>query len=359
MPFNFCPIEPPRPRDTGAETFARRKHQFVPAVDIAAKAKGKSSIFTRKSFANLTSASKAEDTSPVQIGPLVSVEARLPEPPILTCGSDIPLRIICSGLNGHTQDLLLQSIEICIAQYTPIQAHDIVRTESSAVVILSRSNINAPIVFNSGSSDTVIDSSLWRGLPIPANLPPSFETCNVKRNYELILRIGIRYQQPKSHPQNTTIELRMPFKLFSGIRPPAELLRSMSNVNGVSGGHESKTPALPPREKPIASQPGPSMPFLPPAATTEEEWAIYRQIWAERKRPYTDTAQTTAPSGHAVPVAVESAPPGYSEAPPSYEDAIADTMPAVAADTRPEYAPPPPAEGDDSLLPTDEKRGWH
>lgn len=61
-------------------------------------------------------------------------------------------------------------------------------------------------------------------------------------------------------------------------------------------------------------------------------------------------------------------PPGYSpaaqqdpypDAPPSYEDAIADALPAVHVRDRQGYEPPPSQGGEDKMLPTDEKRGWH
>ena len=122
-------------------------------------------------------------------------------------------------------------------------------------------------------------------------------------------------------PQSTVTELRLPVQLFSGIRPPAEVLQAMAQNSGFNG--PSNRLNAPP---PLPHRPSVKDGARPPASAS--------------------TAADT------------SAPPAYSEAPPSYEDAIADNLPAaVVHGSRPQYAQPTTME--DQLLPTDEKRGLH
>jgi hypothetical protein len=42
-------------------------------------------------------------------------------------------------------------------------------------------------------SEAEIDSRYWSDTPLPNIIPPSFETCNITRTYEVFARIGIRY----------------------------------------------------------------------------------------------------------------------------------------------------------------------
>lgn len=126
------------------------------------------------------------------------------------------------------------------------------------------------------------------------------------------------------------MELRHPVQLFSGIAPSAELLQAMGKPSFANGG---SAPTVPPR-KPAKSG---STPYVPPTPNNGE-----------------GTTSQLPPQG-GIP---QDAPPMYSEAPPSYEDAVADQLPPVdGGETRPQYAPP--MSGEDHLLPSDEKRGWH
>jgi len=344
LPFNFCPLESPRPSPavTGAETFARRKHQFMQPYGQPIQVKAKKSLFSRKSTMNLA----APIMPAIPEAPFISVEARLPEPPILTVGQEIPLRLICGVLNTNTHDLTLRSLEVALIHYTHIQAQNIRKTAALSIVMTSRSNImNAPIIFKEGSTEVLLDPTLWRGLPIPSNLPPSFETCNLSRNYELIVRVGIGYEA-RIQPQHTVMELRLPFQLFSGIRPPAELLEAMTGSYGMNG--PAQNPPLPPRNEKTGLAAAAILRRPVPAPHLQAQ----QQPTPSSVNPNGNHMQP-APLPHRV-----DEPPQYSEAPPSYEDAIADTMPSVETSHRPQYAPPPPEQAD-SLLSAGEKRGWH
>lgn len=188
-PFNFFPIEPPRPPASGSEVYGRQKHAFV----AGSEAPKKLSVFA--SLGNLT----RKDSSPKDIkagdAPFVSVDARLPEPAILTCNRDLPLRIIVKKLNSSAEKLFLQSLEISLIGITKIKAHDVFRTENNSWVFVTKSNMN----FALGSptdpegTETVLDDKLWRGRNLPNTVAPSFITCNIQRTYQLDVKIGLSY----------------------------------------------------------------------------------------------------------------------------------------------------------------------
>ncbi|KAF4550737.1 Hypothetical protein D9617_16g015270 [Elsinoe fawcettii] len=411
-PFNFSPIEEPRPPSTGAEAYARQKHQFnqglSSAPDTKPNLKGKRSLFSLKNM------SMSDEKPPVPSpdsseAPLVSVEIRIPEPKILTSNEDIPLKILCTAVNSQVEHLYLQSLQIEIAYYTHVRAHQVHRRNQASTVLTSKSNLNIPLEFNDKREATV-PPEMWYGLPVPSVLPPTFEICNLARDYELIVRIGLRYEAEKRNPQYTHIDLRLPFTLFSGISPPPEVLAaykrkpvpSPSSSPSPTPYTDEKAPPLPARRpskfptsapgspqigtptgpvpnplSPGAIQNGFSAPSTPvngmpgawpggangpprysfvspgtslplhPNATGASQAGQGQTLW----QGYAAQQPLTPGLG------MGGAGPGgrqdvdgevYSDAPPSYEDAVADVLPPVqVGERRGGYVPPPPGEGTD------------
>lgn len=187
LPFNFCPIEPPRPPMTDAQVFARRRHQFMnpnQAESLQPKSKMRGLFGKEK---------KVSEPLPPQL-PAIAIDIRLPEPAILTCARDLPLRVLILSTNGIKDSLSLQSLQIELISITHVRAQEVVREERSSTVVISKSNLGTPIHFSDGSNESEIDSQLWRGQILPNTVPPSFETCNISRTYELVARIGVKYE---------------------------------------------------------------------------------------------------------------------------------------------------------------------
>lgn len=206
-PINFLPIEPPRPMSTGSEIFARQTHIFsqIPNPD-ANKSKFKS-IFSRN----------PEQALPNGNGdaPTISIDARLPEPAILTCNEDVPVRLIVKKMNDFVGIVHLQSLEIALVGFTRIRAHDAHRTEDTTWVIMTKSNMGIPIGTASDPVDTEneIDARMWRGQTLPNTVAPSFQACNIDRSYRLDVRVGLSYLDPmqnnvKVSKQRTTFHQR-------------------------------------------------------------------------------------------------------------------------------------------------------
>ena len=183
-PFNFFPIQPPRPPVTGDEMFARQKHSFSPVDE---QGKGKSKL--KEIFG-----SKPKDAPPPN-APYMSVDARLPSPSIITCNGDVPLRLIAKKLNDCEGVVYMQSLQVSLVGMTKVRAHNAFRTENNSWILMSKSNMgialgraNDPI-----NTETIIDDRMWRGQPLPNTVAPSFETCNIIRSYQLDIRIGLSY----------------------------------------------------------------------------------------------------------------------------------------------------------------------
>ncbi|KAI5209427.1 hypothetical protein E4T39_00871 [Aureobasidium subglaciale] len=356
VPFNFCPIEPPRPPPSDALGYARRRHQFnadLPFTPTAAPSKSKmASLF---GSSKKTGESASDSTTPS--APFIAVDIRLPEPAILTCAKPVPARVIVTSLNGTTTALTLVSLQLEVVAITKIRAQDVGRVERSSIILFSRSGMAVPLSFGNSAmtspsqshgleteSEAEIDSRLWCDTPLPNIVPPSFETCNITRTYEIFARVGIRYDGHASVPQTTTIDLSLPVQIFSGIRPPPELLEAMARaqVQGTSG-DSSSAPPMPPRPNYPADVKSPSgappLPARKPVASTAAPM---------------DTFQT--PVQHVEHSGDE---PPYGDAPPSYEDTMATDVQPMDGIQRADYAPPAVAE--DPLLNSGrgEKSGWH
>lgn len=182
-PLNFLPIEPPRTGRPNEETYARRQHQFSKAPE---------KIRTKSLF------SKASSSSLRDVGgePLrVSADARLPNPSILTCNEPIPLRLLVRKVSESFETIFLQMLQIELISYTHVLAHDLRRTEGGSWVLLSRSNMSIPLGRGGDPAGTewTLDPSMWNRIPLPSSVAPSFETCNISRNYELEVRIGLSH----------------------------------------------------------------------------------------------------------------------------------------------------------------------
>ncbi|KAJ5806886.1 hypothetical protein N7474_010478 [Penicillium riverlandense] len=289
--LNFLPIEPPRTGNPNEETYARRQHQF-------------SKVPGGQKKKNLFSRSSSRDVEP----PRVAVDARLPNPPILTCNEPVPLRLLVRKVTETSETIFLQMLQVELVAYTKILAHDLNRTETGSWVIMSRSNMNMPLgkPGEPVGTELPLDASLWNRWPLPNTVAPSFETCNIERKYELEVRVGLTHGSPGSmNPQLIVLPLRMPVKVYSGIAPPQALLDALAAA--------SLQPSSPNTQSPRTSQ-------------------LSSSANAGQPRPPMPPRPATLPAAVSVGDV-------YDEAPPSYEDAMAENIGPVDGPRR-EYHPP-------------------
>jgi hypothetical protein len=314
----FLPIEPPRPEQSDGEAYARRQHEFLENAPSVAASK-KPGFFDRKS--STTSIPPTPIAGSVQ--PRVAIDARLPNPAILTSNQDLPLRLLVRNASPRTKNIYLQMLQIELIGYTKVRAHEVVRTESNSWILCSFSNMAIPIGIPTDALNTEvpINPEYWSGKPIPNTVSPTFTACNLSRSYELEIRVGIGYGSYRhGEDQLIVLPLRLPVKVYSGIKPPQALLDGGFNTDHreVEGAGKPNTLNVPPQ-----------------------------QIHA----PGTPTTPTHA--GGQQGAAGAATLPAYDDAPPSYEDAIGEDLPPING-YRGSYRTPEVPEGAPRF--SDEKR---
>ncbi|KAI1630550.1 hypothetical protein F4809DRAFT_287833 [Biscogniauxia mediterranea] len=311
--FKFLPIEPPRPAKTNQEAFARRPFAFRPRTTAAQR---------RSFFGGLSrqpSTPQLDDSSQSSPPPSVEMSARIPFPTILTCNEPLPLRLIAKKLAVASEQVYLTALEIDLIGYTQVRVQNLTNVERTVWVVVSAPNLSIAL----GSPDDAVDtefevpSSLWGNRRLPNTIAPSFRTCNLARRYEIELKLTLSWGLPTSppslswgagktpHPQTIHLPLKLSnVEVFSGIKPPAALLQSVSwpqsHANPVT--NPNRPPQPPPRPNsnaPTPPQRPPNDPLYPP------------QLGPGNVPPYDD-------------------------APPSYDEAMADTV--AIPQERPAYS---------------------
>jgi hypothetical protein len=183
--FSFDPIEPPRTTGDG-ETYARRQHQFNDNPFAAPKRK-----FSLDKFKS------SAPSSPSASGPQLarfSIDMRLPNPAVLTCGSDIPMRVLIKSVGDRTQPLFLKTFQVELVGHTKLRAQKTERTVGTSWVLVSLSNLHYTIgSHEQPDSEAELSKELWAGYNLPDAVCPSFITCNIERFYELVVTVGLAY----------------------------------------------------------------------------------------------------------------------------------------------------------------------
>lgn len=314
--FTLLPIEPPRPQQQDGETYARRQHQFLENAPSVAAGK-KPGFFDRKS------SSTSVPSSPTASGPppRLILDARLPNPAILTTNQDLPLRLLMKNMSARTKNVYLQMLQIELIAYTKVRAHEVARTESNSWIICSFSNMAIPLGSPTDAPETEVpvNPEYWSGKPIPNTVPPTFQTCNLSRFYELEVRVGIGYGSYKpGEDQMVVLPLRLPVKVYSGIAPPKALLEAaLTGEAGKTAHLGVPPPAQRPHTPTLPTHPGLGGPSTSPNATS---------------RPQSDS---------------------FEAPPPTYEEAVGQNLPPIDG-YRGTYQPPPVPEGAPRF--SDEKR---
>jgi hypothetical protein len=183
--FSFDPIEPPRLKGDG-EAYARRQHQFNDKPFSAPKSK-----FSLNKFKS------SAPSSPISSGPQLArftIDMRLPNPPVLTCGKDIPMRILIKSIGERTQPLFLKTFQVELVGHTKLRAQRTEKTVSTSWVMASLSNLHYTVgSHEQADSETELSKELWAGFNLPDAVCPSFVACNIERFYELVVSVGLAY----------------------------------------------------------------------------------------------------------------------------------------------------------------------
>ncbi|KAJ3497311.1 hypothetical protein NLG97_g2000 [Lecanicillium saksenae] len=303
--FKFMPIEPPRSEPRGQESFARRPFTFA-ARPPSPQGKQKGSLFGMKKKEK-TDTESLETPPPPQS---VELSARLPHPLVLTCNRPVPLRLIAKKLVNNPQQVYLTSFQMDLVGTTTLTAHGQVVRKSHRWIIAANPQLEVPLITPTAEVGTeiVVPDDIWSQKPLPNTVAPSFTACNINRRYEvqILATLQLGKKSGKTIPESITLPLHFStVEVFSGIKPPRELVEAATN-GGFS--QNELRPHLPPRQSVSGPSGSGNAPPLP------------------QRRP----------SGQAPP------PPSdeYEDAPPSYSEAMAESasMPFDQNNPRPPFS---------------------
>ncbi|MBA7494016.1 hypothetical protein ES702_04583 [subsurface metagenome] len=300
VPIIFLPIEQPRPKDRDGETYGRRKHQFQGFNGQPVKRK---SLFR-------SSSGPAPDQEPLAF----QVDARLPDPAIITCREPLPLRIIIERLNSSTSSIYLSMLQIELIGNTEIRAHDLHRKESGTWLLVSQANLSVPLEHPSNKSNVwTVPPHFWENVSLPSSVVPTFRTCNISRTYELEVRIGLSHGMAEgARPEIIVSPIRLEVQVWSGMRPPQALLdqieaqQQSSQATNRPGAQNSKRNSY--------SQLQPQSPVGAPPSPFRTESSSQQQFPPPLGRPPSHGNTSTLPTLGSM---------NDSDLPPSYEDAMA------------------------------------
>lgn len=224
-PIVFLPLEPPRPPPTTAETFARRKHEFITTPQSAAHSP------TRRRF--LSVLRKGGPTSPTLSIPIrFSVEARLPSPPVIVPGEPLPLRIMLTKLDPFHEVVVMRTLQITLLADTHIIAHELFKDDLTQFLLLSKADLHLPFGDRDAPPNELLemDPSLWSARTVPDSVPPNFTTCNISRCYQLQVEIGLSLASSVHYDVQSPSPL-LPSPPFSSPLYTADKLNRLSLLN--------------------------------------------------------------------------------------------------------------------------------
>lgn len=367
--LKFLPIEPPRPAKSNQEAYARRPFTFQPRTppSTAPQNKKRTSFFGRSATPQSSSSPAGgsnlapPDGQPVvETPPSIEMSARLPHPPILTCNKPIPLRLIAKKMVPSNAEVYMVALQIDLIGRTIVRCQDLVNNEVNRWVIVSRQGLSIPVSkpADAVGAEVVLDDVIWGNVALPNTVMPTFLTCNLSREYQLEVRIGLSWGKPQSpsssHPpsffgggggnrhkgKDIAQELHLPLhfssvQVFSGLTPPPELVEAMRTGR-----------ARPPRKQTTASTNNrpPQSPNIASSSTRPQQAPSLPPRPVQPQAPVQPQPQQPQqpPSDPLYPPQLrpgQDAPP-YDDAPPTYEEAMAEEMtgPVIPTTARPAYS---------------------
>ncbi|KAJ2977256.1 hypothetical protein NQ176_g4477 [Zarea fungicola] len=230
--FKFMPIEPPRAAARGQEAFARRPFTFTTRPP-SPQGKQKGILFGAKKGTKEKEDADSE-TNPREQPQSVELSARLPHPLVLTCNRPVPLRLIAKKLVNNPQQVYLTSFQLELIGTTTLSAHGQTLRKNNRWVITSNPHIEIPLITPTGEAGTeiVVPDDIWSQKPLPNTVAPSFTACNMSRRYQVQILATLRLGKKtgKTIPETITLPLHFAnVEVFSGIKPPRELVEAATN----------------------------------------------------------------------------------------------------------------------------------
>ena len=105
----------------------------------------------------------------------ISIDGRLPDPPILISDQRLPLRLLVKRLNASPEVLYLKSLHIEVVGHTLIRAHELQTTEFQSWVVFTKANLNVALRDAKVGAEMEVDAAMWKDIRLPNTICPTFD----------------------------------------------------------------------------------------------------------------------------------------------------------------------------------------
>ncbi|CAI4215060.1 unnamed protein product [Parascedosporium putredinis] len=254
----------------------------------------------------------------------------------------LPLQVLATKKMPSTQAVFLVAVQIELVGTTRIRCYDMVETVVNKFVVVSNANLHIPLT--KGPDDDVgteveVPNDIWRNIPLPNTVCPTFSTCNLSRSYALDIKLGLAWETLGSKGKLANGSVSTP----AGHLPAPPLLRRQG-VLGYRSAPEvlSAVQNRPPGKQQASAGPAPTPgktsvaagtptspsapavverpPHLPPRVNSNQSNAPLRPGAGQ---PSSAAAAPAPPTILCIPATRYGGSPPYDDAPPSYDEAMA------------------------------------
>ncbi|KAJ5595450.1 uncharacterized protein N7459_001658 [Penicillium hispanicum] len=158
---------------------------FVPLSDAAAPQQP----FKKRQFANID-----PSLGGIQEPFSWQIDAELLQGPRLVLGEPIPLRVKVTPLSGHNCAIWLNDFQTMVIETTYMQVRGSTKSVNRSWVVQTMANLRVSLGDRDACYGTALDlpETIWATHKLPSGLASSFEICNIKRTYQLEVRLGWR-----------------------------------------------------------------------------------------------------------------------------------------------------------------------
>jgi hypothetical protein len=120
------------------------------------------------------------------------IDTELQNGPYLLLDESIPLNIKVTKLGDSRCNILLSAFQTMLVEMTHVTVQGTSESSTSTWIVQSMANINYPIGLDDAPGDSTVNlnNTLWINNQLPPEVTSSFEVCNIKRTYELHLRLA-------------------------------------------------------------------------------------------------------------------------------------------------------------------------
>ena len=120
------------------------------------------------------------------------IDIELQNGPCLLLNQPIPLKIDITKHGNVCCGIILNEFQTMLVEKTQVKAQGITESSTSTWIVQSSANMDYPVALEKSRAGKVVTlrDSIYSQHALPPGLTSSFEVCNIKRTYRLIVRLG-------------------------------------------------------------------------------------------------------------------------------------------------------------------------